>query len=953
MSKYLVAREAPILPAAKMIENDPSLPAAPTEPILAVENIQGNIIGFNKDHQTLIFLKVTDAGQCRKWLRALVPFIATAGEVLSFNRLFKQIRRRRGVDTHTVQATWLNVALSFNALQQLTDDPDQLRRESSSFPDYAGRARNANAFKAERFADAAFRQGMQSRAVEILGDPAKKSAEGNPKNWVFGGPKNEADVVVIIASDSQTELAAEVARIEETIYSGRTPAGEAAGSGIQVIYKQEGKTLPPPLTGHEHFGFLDGVSQPGLRGRLSEDPTDLLTPRQNPDNPDQGKPGQDVLWPGEFIFGYPRQNGKQKPGGGVSTDPGPISEAEPVWGKDGSFYVVRRLRQDVDGFHKFLESKAHDLGIGADLLGAKLVGRWTSGAPIMREPAHDEPHLGNDDCANNNFDFQDATGHIPPHENGTAEALCVDNTFPPSPGDKTGARCPFASHIRKAYPRDDVGTLSSDINEATTQTHRLLRRGIPFGDPFFASPDPTAKDSGDRGLVFAAYQTSIVNQFEFVTQNWVNNPEFKDKTKKGKLQSGHDFIIGQSNGPGGSRERRCRITVKAADGTDRDEVIAAPVDWVIPTGGGYFFAPSIDALCLLTGIDRHNGGKESDEYTENDYAGIMYVTVAPGTQAEKIYRSRAGIDPRERIQSGELVVGLPPSPQHDLVFRGGRTIPNLAFTNFFVGGTQAWQQSDVDNIDRALSAAMSDRRLNNVLAQYFRGAAIGSTFRPSRFLEVPPPQVVSRGDIEALLGQVNTHGLLADFDPSLTVFNFMLPSGTVLTTDNALSGARNRRRGSTQSTLQLGGKAGGRGRVQDEADSLHGLGGYHGSVLLGSTRFYYAVGAFSEQNDDGSKNGIVAFDEPWKNVVATFYHELCEVRTDPDVEQANQTGDGRVIGWTSRQGEEIGDFPIFEDRSLSHVFQEVGLADGSGTVPVQLIYSNAAHGPEGPIDDPH
>jgi hypothetical protein len=114
---------------------------------------------------------------------------------------------------------------------------------------------------------------------------------------------------------------------------------------------------------------------------------------------------------------------------------------------------------------------------------------------------------------------------------------------------------------------------------------------------------------------------------------------------------------------------------------------------------------------------------------------------------------------------------------------------------------------------------------------------------------------------------------------------------------------------------------------------------------------YYAVGVYSERRANGSRNGIVAFDKPWKNVVATFYHELNEARTDPDVEQVIQGGHASLLGWTSRQGEECGDFPVFEANPLTLVFQEVPIA-GAGTAPVQFQYSNFVHGPEGLIPTP-
>ena len=76
-------------------EPDVSTPvvAAPIvlEPILAIEEIQGNILGgFNKDHEMLLFLKITDIAAAKQWLRMIEPYIATAAEVIKFNQLFKK-----------------------------------------------------------------------------------------------------------------------------------------------------------------------------------------------------------------------------------------------------------------------------------------------------------------------------------------------------------------------------------------------------------------------------------------------------------------------------------------------------------------------------------------------------------------------------------------------------------------------------------------------------------------------------------------------------------------------------------------------------------------------------------------------------------------------------------------------------------------------------------------------
>ena len=136
-------------------------------------------------------------------------------------------------------------------------------------------------------------------------------------------------------------------------------------------------------------------------------------------------------------------------------------------------------------------------------------------------------------------------------------------------------------------------------------------------------------------------------------------------------------------------------------------------------------------------------------------------------------------------------------------------------------------------------------------------------------------------------------------------------------------------------------------------DSKHGLGGYHGSIHQGTQTIYYAVGVFSEAG-----NGITVFPEGWKNTCAVFYHELCEARTDPDVEDAIRAGSSPhaddFLGWYSPRGGEIGDIPLEEaGANLTSVMKEVKLASGGKTVPVQLMWSNAVAGPEGPIAHKH
>jgi hypothetical protein len=347
----------------------------------------------------------------------------------------------------------------------------------------------------------------------------------------------------------------------------------------------------------------------------------------------------------------------------------------------------------------------------------------------------------------------------------------------------------------------------------------------------------------------------------------------------------------------------------------------------------------------------------------------MNVVVAAGSRAEEICRSqvkaaraesneRRTAAPRKAVSPPAsaarlLPPGIDPSPDHNLVDRGGRIIPDLIYTNFYVGGSGSWDSNDIRSIDKALAAAMSDRNLNNVMVQYFRGSGITTTFKPSKILPGSAPGTVSKGDAENLIQELHDQGTLNGFDFKSTVFNLLLPQGTVLTTDLDQSGAEKK----TTAAKAVAPKKHDLDDDDDKASSLVGLGGYHGSVNIrgagGSVRAYYAIGAFSERRDDGTENGIPVFDESWKNVVATMYHELNEARTDPDVEEAIRTNDDSFIGWNSEDGEECGDFPINEvGGNLTLVFKEVELTDRSGTVPIQFQYSNFAQGPQGPTATP-
>jgi hypothetical protein len=227
------------------------------------------------------------------------------------------------------------------------------------------------------------------------------------------------------------------------------------------------------------------------------------------------------------------------------------------------------------------------------------------------------------------------------------------------------------------------------------------------------------------------------------------------------------------------------------------------------------------------------------------------------------------------------------------------------------------------------------------MQQYFpAGNPISTTFLGSAKVPGPVKATFTRDSVNPALQSLLNNGSLSGVDFDTTVICLFLPPGIILTTDAAGGVGKLKAKGKQ---LKLKG--------DDDADSsTQGLGGYHGSCHIGQTRIYFAVGVYSQFIGQTS-NGIPVWPDPWKNVVATFYHELNEARTDADVEEAIRTNNNKLLGWYANAsgGGEVGDIPMNEaGQNLNLVMVEVPLANGS-TAPIQLMWSNKVHGPQGPF----
>ena len=483
-------------------------------PTLALDQIQGNLAGFNKPNQRFVFLAFPDQASAQGFLRVTLREIDTAGDVAEFNRKFKRARDR-GKELPT--SKWFNLCLSFSGLQVLGAP------ELDSFSD-------------------AFKQGMVARAP-VIGDVDDSA----PANWVspFG---QTIHAVAILAADDPDGIERVQKNLNHHIHAHK----------VTELGRVDGAVRPGDARGHEHFGFKDGISQPFVEGLSTEQ-----------------KPGQGALPAGEFILGYPHLDAAPPPPpppGSYNPPPAPVPDTFPSWAKDGSFFVWRRLRQNVKGFNDFVAKAAGEAGLPPALIEAKLVGRYKSGAPLeltadeapdfdpqAEDPAIKDPSLADDDAKNNNFVYepQDADGHLVPR----------------------------AAHIRKTYPRN-----ATPPGQEESDRHRILRRGIPYGPEFKPDENPYP-DAGnppgdqDRGLIFGCYQASIERGFEFIQTQWANKEDFPQQG------DGRDPIISQDvSEPTFSMP---------PDHTGDAHLFMQR--WVITTGGEYFFSPSIAAIHQLAG----------------------------------------------------------------------------------------------------------------------------------------------------------------------------------------------------------------------------------------------------------------------------------------------------------------------------------------------------------------
>jgi len=353
-----------------------------------------------------------------------------------------------------------------------------------------------------------FRQGMAARAAEI-GDVGANS----PEHWEK--PLGTPDVHIALAA-----LSPDAAHLDAVVDRARRAQEQIPG--VEVVWRQDCYQLP---TGRTSFGFKDGIGQPTVEG--------AGTPPTN-----RGEP---PIKAGEFILGYPDETG------GMAPVPTPD-----VLGRNGTYIVFRKLHTRVAAYRQYLHDKARTREEEA-LLGAKMVGRWQSGAPLALAPDEDDPALGADPARNNDFGYA---------------------------ADLRGFKCPAGSHARRANPRDSL----DHENSVDVRLHRMIRRGTSYGPPL---PEGVLEDDGeDRGIIFVFAGAHLKRQFEFVKTQWLNDGIFIGAPDE------KDPLVGATDGSSPFTIPQHPIRRRLPD--------VPP--FVVTRGGEYCFAPGLRALRWLADL---------------------------------------------------------------------------------------------------------------------------------------------------------------------------------------------------------------------------------------------------------------------------------------------------------------------------------------------------------------
>ncbi len=348
-----------------------------------------------------------------------------------------------------------------------------------------------------------FKQGLAARA-EILGI----TGANHPDHWLGDLASPDLHAIAILFARDVPER--ERCRTEHARYLDQI-------DGVEVLSSLDLEAIPPFTYPHEHFGYRDRLSHPLIEGV---------------------DPGATCGWEkptkaGEFFIGYVDESGYT-----------PVAPQPEILSRNGSYIAYLRMEEHVGVFREFLRGNGNTPE-EQELVAAKLMGRWRSGAPLTLCPHNDDPELAADPQRTNEFNY----GKMDPY----------------------GYGCPVGSHMRRMNPRDTAESM---------ERHKMIRRGGTYGP---ALPEGVPDDGVERGIAAFVGCASLIRQFEFAMAVWTNDPNFKN------LGNERDPFVGTQDGTFDYTIPKRPIKKK---------IKGLPAFTTI-RGGAYFFLPGIRALRYL------------------------------------------------------------------------------------------------------------------------------------------------------------------------------------------------------------------------------------------------------------------------------------------------------------------------------------------------------------------
>ena len=512
---------------------------------LDLADVQGNIVkaygryGFPLARYA--FFAIDDGKLGRSLVKKLTPLVTTSVPWSDESPM-------------DIPAVAVNIAFTYEGLRMLDVPEDTLH----GFPDE-------------------FSMGMKARR-DIIGDTGPNHYKYWDPMWNDAGDELIQNVHIMIGINGKEDHVLEksyqkILQILSDNGGVRQLEGHRGPNGTLLPY-QPAVAIPG---GKEHFGYSDGISNTFFKG-CGESPRHVI----GGGKPTGGDPrtidGWAPLETGEFLLGHPDESFE------YPEAPGP-----PLFSRNGTYMVYRKLHQNVGTFNSFLDAEGAKYPGGSESFAAKIGGRWRNGAPLVTFPTEESANRFAAELGA--LYLKSQSGPLPDADKDRYKELQLQLVAFDYLDDAEGATCPFGAHTRRANPRSSLQfgvDKPFDTPGALANRRRIIRRGLPYG-----CVENSAGDDGDHGVIMMVLNADLSRQFEFVQQQWFNyGNDFKLGNDQDPLLGNHGF---NANGRGNGR-----MIIEGDAKTSTPPYFCGQIPSLVETrGGDYFFVPSMTCLRMI------------------------------------------------------------------------------------------------------------------------------------------------------------------------------------------------------------------------------------------------------------------------------------------------------------------------------------------------------------------